>query len=158
MIGQRLIIFHIAVQYLLGLFVCSFYHFFVNDKEGIIGNLLRNNMPIAKIFDDMDEKTFACCFVGLFMQVTGILQMPEFLGPSFTPFEPAITWTGGKSGEKPEVPAAVATAADKKDRSLPAVVKAPAEPAAPAEGTTGTSKDKKKRKNKKKAGDKEKES
>ena len=61
-------------------------------------------MPIAKLFGGMDDKTFACCFVSLFMQITGILQMPQFLGPSFTPFGSAIlspffdpnTWTVGK--------------------------------------------------------------
>ena len=34
----------------------------------------------------VDDDTFATAFVSLFMQVMGILQLPEFLGPSFTPF------------------------------------------------------------------------
>jgi hypothetical protein len=52
-----------------------------------------------------DNQTFALVVVTMFMQVMGILQMPTFLGPSFTPFGSAIlspfrdssTW---KTGEK----------------------------------------------------------
>lgn len=87
----------------LGLFVATFYHFFVHDTEGFIGNTLRDTMQIRELFD-MDDKTFAYCFVSGFMQVMGFLQMPQFLGPSFTPFGSAIltpffdtsTWTAGK--------------------------------------------------------------
>ena len=96
--------FHVSLLSLsLGLFVATFYHFFVHDTEGFIGNALRNYMPIRKLFD-MDDKTFGYCVVSGFMQVMGILQMPDFLGPSFTPFGTAIltpffdpsTWTLGK--------------------------------------------------------------
>jgi hypothetical protein len=69
-----------------GLFCGTFYHFFVNDTKGPIGNFLRNHIPYKKLFD-MDEKTFAMCFVSFFMQVMGILQIPSILGPSFTPFQ-----------------------------------------------------------------------
>ena len=83
--------------------MAPFYHFFVHDQDGFIGKMLRQIMPIAKIFE-LDDKTFALSYVSLFMQVTGILQMPQFLGPSFTPFGPAMltpffdpsTWTVGK--------------------------------------------------------------
>jgi hypothetical protein len=34
----------------------------------------------------LDDATFAAVVVSLFMQVTGILQMPAFLGPDFSPF------------------------------------------------------------------------
>lgn len=34
----------------------------------------------------LDEATFAAAFVSLFMQIMGLLQMPDFLGPSFSPF------------------------------------------------------------------------
>lgn len=87
----------------LGLFVAPFYHFYVHDHDGWIGPLLRRTMPIAQMVD-LDDKTFAQSVVSLFMQIMGILQMPQFLGPSFTPFGTALltpffdpsTWTAGK--------------------------------------------------------------
>jgi len=93
----------LTMSSILGLFVAPFYHFFVNDQDGVIGITLRKIMPISKIFD-LDDKTFALAYVSLFMQVVGILQMPQFLGPSFTPFGPSMlnpffdpsTWSVGK--------------------------------------------------------------
>lgn len=41
--------------------------------------------PVVKPLG-LDDKTFAVCFVGVFMQVMGTLQLPAFLGPSFSPF------------------------------------------------------------------------
>lgn len=70
-----------------GFFCASFYHFIVHDKDGFIGITLRkavNAVPIIKM--GLDDKTFAITFVGAFMQITGILQLPAFLGPSFSPF------------------------------------------------------------------------
>uniref|UniRef100_A0A7S3L5W6 Uncharacterized protein n=1 Tax=Amphora coffeiformis TaxID=265554 RepID=A0A7S3L5W6_9STRA len=134
-----------------GLFVAPFYHFFVHDQDGCIGITLRKIMPIAKMFD-LDDKTFALAYVSLFMQVTGILQMPQFLGPSFTPFGPAMlspffdpsTWTVGKYegayAEKQKEKAAN----KQKTRSLPV----PGDGA--EEASPGMSASKKRRKNKKK--------
>jgi hypothetical protein len=34
----------------------------------------------------MDDKTFATLLVSAFMVITALLQLPEFLGPSFNPF------------------------------------------------------------------------
>ena len=34
----------------------------------------------------LDEATFAAVLVSLFMQIMGLLQMPDFFGPSFSPF------------------------------------------------------------------------
>ena len=68
-----------------GIFCASFYHFFVNDQTGPIGIWLRSAFPEA-VRMGLDEATFAAAFVSLFMQVTGLLQMPDFLGPSFSPF------------------------------------------------------------------------
>ena len=53
---------------------------------------------------NMQNDTFGLAFVSLFAQITGILQMAEFLGPTFTPFAPEIlspfrdtsTWAVGK--------------------------------------------------------------
>lgn len=87
-----------------GLFVATFYHFFVHDTEGIVGTTLRKFvLPLAQLLG-LEDKAFAFCVVSGFMQVMGVLQMPEFLGPSFTPFGSAIltpffdpsTWTVGK--------------------------------------------------------------
>jgi hypothetical protein len=41
---------------------------------------------MAKDWMGVDDKTFATAFVSLFMQIMGILQLPIFLGSSFTPF------------------------------------------------------------------------
>jgi hypothetical protein len=34
----------------------------------------------------LTDETFAAVLVSVFMQITGILQMPLFLGPDFSPF------------------------------------------------------------------------
>lgn len=97
-----------------GLFCASFYHFYVHDTTGPIGMLLRKTLLYADWlgFGD-DPKTFATAFIGLFMQVVGILQIPAFLGPSFTPFgmpiaspwKDSTTWTAvGKRQFGPAAP------------------------------------------------------
>jgi hypothetical protein len=58
----------------------------VNDTKGPIGKFLRDHVPFRHHFN-VDDKTFAMCFVSLFMQIVGILQIPTLLGPSFSPFE-----------------------------------------------------------------------
>jgi hypothetical protein len=87
-----------------GLFCASFYHFFVHDKTGIVGTTLRQFIYLPEMLD-LDDRTFAAVFVALFMQVMGILQIPAFLGPSFSPFgvkvlspfRDSATWTVGKT-------------------------------------------------------------
>mmetsp|Transcript_15752 Transcript_15752/g.22399 ORF Transcript_15752/g.22399 Transcript_15752/m.22399 type:complete len:303 (-) Transcript_15752:180-1088(-) len=71
-----------------GLFCASFYHFLVNDQEGPIGNFLRSLLETHPILTlgIKDYALFGKVFIGAFMQIVGILQMPEFLGPSFSPF------------------------------------------------------------------------
>jgi hypothetical protein len=66
-----------------GIFCATFYHFFAHDTTGIIGTWVRELVPIRL---GLDDATFAAVVVSLFMQVTGILQMPAFLGPDFSPF------------------------------------------------------------------------
>jgi len=85
-----------------GLFLTTFYHFYVHDKDGPIGQLLRTYIPVPS-FLGLDDATFATAFVSLFMQIMGILQMPEVLGPSFSPFGSLLspfkdtsTWNVGK--------------------------------------------------------------
>lgn len=89
-----------------GLFCATFFHFFVNDQTGPIGTFLRESVFTESLRFGLDEKTFAAVFVSFFMQVMGILQMPQFYGPSFTPFPGSIispwmdatTWVMGWSG------------------------------------------------------------
>uniref|UniRef100_A0A7S1YX91 Uncharacterized protein n=1 Tax=Trieres chinensis TaxID=1514140 RepID=A0A7S1YX91_TRICV len=69
-----------------GLFCASFYHFYVNDREGFVGIWLRQALSGVPEFFDLDERTFAVSFVSLFMQVMGFLQLPQVWGAGFTPF------------------------------------------------------------------------
>lgn len=85
-----------------GLFCATFYHFFVHDTNGIIGRYLRAVIPYRF---GLKDRVFAMVVVSFFMQVMGILQIPRFLGPSFTPFGTRIlnpfmdstTWTVGRT-------------------------------------------------------------
>ena len=72
-----------------GMFCATFYHFFCHDQEGPIGTYLRAMFPEAVRFG-LDEQTFAAVFVSIFMQIVGILQMPAFMGPKFSPFGVSI--------------------------------------------------------------------
>mmetsp|Transcript_3845 Transcript_3845/g.5171 ORF Transcript_3845/g.5171 Transcript_3845/m.5171 type:complete len:287 (-) Transcript_3845:165-1025(-) len=69
-------------------FVCAtFYHFFAHDKLGFLGVKLRYVIYlIPGIKGKLDDKTFATVVVSGFMHIMAILQLPEFLGPSFSPF------------------------------------------------------------------------
>lgn len=86
-----------------GIFCATFYHFYVNDQTGIIGVTLREYVNIlcdslkkqiillapeldAAISPMLSEQKFAVVVVSAFMHVTGILQLPYFFGPSFSPF------------------------------------------------------------------------
>jgi hypothetical protein len=70
-----------------GLFCATFYHFYVNDGDGLIGNSLRTLVRlIPGVQMGLDDQTFAVVIVSAFMQTCGILQMPELFGPSFSPF------------------------------------------------------------------------
>lgn len=68
-----------------------------------MGSFLRKYLSIRSRLG-LDDKTFAIAFVSLFMQIMGILQIPAFLGPSFSPFGVKIlspfmdssTWIVGK--------------------------------------------------------------
>ncbi len=66
-----------------GLFVSSFYHFLANDK-GPIGEYLRSIIEPFTL--GLTHEVFAVVVASLFMQSWAILQMPEFLGPQFNPF------------------------------------------------------------------------
>lgn len=75
----------------------TFFHLFSHDEDGPLGNFLRSAVytivPLQKSPEwDLDNKTFAMLVTGIFMQVTGVLMLPQFLGPSFSIF---ITPFGG---------------------------------------------------------------
>jgi len=57
----------------------------VHDQEGPIGAFLRHMVP-EWIMLGLDDATFGVVAVGFWMQICGFLQMPQILGPSFTPF------------------------------------------------------------------------
>lgn len=85
---------HIAGRY----FLCVFLPLFVNDQTGPIGAMLRATFP-EYVRMGLDEATFAAVFVSLFMQIMGLLQMPDFFGPSFSPFvvEKLRLWQNGSA-------------------------------------------------------------
>lgn len=78
-----------------GLFIASLYHFTVNDVEGPIGAFLRSSLE--PVLMGLTYKQFVTVFASVFMQTWAILQMPEFLGPSFNPFNVIV---GSGSGSK----------------------------------------------------------
>ena len=72
----------------------SFYHFFVHDKTGPVGTFLRKSVHTiggGALLMGLDERTFAVAYVSLFMQITGLLQLPQFWGPDYSPFDHART-------------------------------------------------------------------
>lgn len=71
-----------------GLFCATFYHFYANDTTGPIGTAMRHAVHtyVPQLQGGLDDRTFAIAFVSLFMQIVGILHMPIFLGPNFSPF------------------------------------------------------------------------
>lgn len=153
---------------MVGIFCATFFHFYAHDTTGPIGNWLRNTL-IAGDWLGMgnDPKKIATVFIGLFMQVMGILQIPAFLGPSFTPF--GVLMIGGSNTQQfgpapspsrtPSPPAAKQKTIA--SREMPAVSTTRAEQANAASGDEGdaeltTTKSSRKRKNKKKTVDKHK--
>jgi hypothetical protein len=69
-----------------GLICGMFFHLYANDHEGPLGDMIR--APFAYIQPlSMNDSTFATFLVSAFMVITGLLQLPELLGPSFNPFD-----------------------------------------------------------------------
>lgn len=79
-----------------GLFCASVYHFVAHD-DGPIGVFLKDcvrkvmQLIPRELIMGLSIETFVIAGVAIFMQINGILQMPEFFGPSFSPFD-LITW------------------------------------------------------------------
>jgi len=70
-----------------GIFCAPLFLFYAHDTKGPIGDTMRTALgPIHGLFPDLEDRAFAVAMVGLFMQLVSILQLPLFLGPSFSPF------------------------------------------------------------------------
>ena len=70
-----------------GILCASFFHFFVHDTTGPIGLALRDAVRlIPNVQMGLDDRTFCVVTISFFMQTMYILQMPEFFGPSLSPF------------------------------------------------------------------------
>jgi hypothetical protein len=69
-----------------GIFFASFYHFYVNDRDGFVGMYLRKILSVLPSYFNLTEQSFAVFIVSACMQIVGILQLPILLGPSFNPF------------------------------------------------------------------------
>lgn len=95
-----------------GFFVSTVYHFVSHDK-GPIGEQLRTILLKLPFVEDDNIVIYTICFLSLFMQLNGILQMPEFLGPSFNPFNLVKMPSKPKRVTKKNIKA-VETAATKK--------------------------------------------
>eukprot|EP00536_Pseudo-nitzschia_multiseries_P000349 jgi/Psemu1/282266/fgenesh1_pg.5_\ len=66
-----------------GLVVGLFYHLYTHDREGSMGIALRSIVQSTGIQGTMDDKLFATVVVTSFMQLSGMLMLPEFFGPSY---------------------------------------------------------------------------
>ena len=60
-----------------------FYHVYTHDINGSMGITLRSAVQSTGIQGSMDDKLFAILVVTSFMQVTGVLMLPEFFGPTY---------------------------------------------------------------------------
>lgn len=76
---------HTYVLSCIGFFCATLYHFFVHDQTGPIGTVLRKAIHTMPMFG-LDDRTFCTVFIGIFMQIIGILQLGFFFGPGFSPF------------------------------------------------------------------------
>ena len=59
---------------------------YTHDKEGVIGTSLRSAIQSTGIQGTFDDNIFATLIVTGFMQLAGILMLPEFYGPSYNLF------------------------------------------------------------------------
>jgi len=66
-----------------GLVMGFFYHVYTHDINGSMGITLRSAVQSTGIQGSMDDKLFAILVVTSFMQVTGVLMLPEFFGPTY---------------------------------------------------------------------------
>lgn len=91
----------------------TFYHFYAHDVEGSVGQTLRGAVkPMAIQFMSVmgadekeceDDVLFAKVVVGIFMLVSCVLRMPQFIGPSFSPFTSLVKLVQRKKSKKVNV-------------------------------------------------------
>jgi hypothetical protein len=77
----------------------TFFHLFAHDVDGPLGGFLRSTVYSIfgrEILGDLDDRTFAFVVTSIFIQITGILMLPEFLGPSFSIFYNPFSWIFGQ--------------------------------------------------------------
>lgn len=70
-----------------GFVLGTFYHLYANDATGILGTTLRamiKSVGDGALLMGLDDSTFPHVIMAGFMQVAGILMLPDFLGPSFS--------------------------------------------------------------------------
>ena len=148
-----------------GLFCSTFYHFYSHDANGVIGMHLRQfiNTYLPNIKLGLDDRLFPIVFISLFMHIMAVLQLPQFLGPSFSPFT-VVSFSGSISNAAPSLTKTTAVAnkkpADKKPQ--PEVVKQAPTPEKPKQNkqvifNREASTDAQKKKKKKKTGGSKKE-
>eukprot|EP00934_Nitzschia_sp_Nitz4_P004707 Nitzschia sp. Nitz4//scaffold121_size67750//13507//16399//NITZ4_006063-RA/size67750-processed-gene-0.16-mRNA-1//-1//CDS//3329534336//4697//frame0 len=71
-----------------GMFIGTFFHLFAHDKEGPLGVALRaifKSVSGGALLFGLDDMTFATVATSAFMQVAGLLKLPQFLGPDYNP-------------------------------------------------------------------------
>mmetsp|Transcript_118984 Transcript_118984/g.344141 ORF Transcript_118984/g.344141 Transcript_118984/m.344141 type:complete len:313 (+) Transcript_118984:332-1270(+) len=86
-----------------GIFIGTFYHLFANDKEGVLGTNLRSIVKSVVDGEQMfglDDTTFAHVVMASFMLITGVIMLPEFFGPSFSPIAEPAFWLGRSLSSK----------------------------------------------------------
>jgi len=74
---------HLYYNIMKGLVMGLFYHLYTHDKEGWMGITLRSAVQSTKIQGTMDDQLFATVVVTAFMQISGMLMLPELYGPSY---------------------------------------------------------------------------
>jgi hypothetical protein len=77
------------------------YHFFLHDEAGPIGIFLRQHIAPLAVGLGLDNHTFGVCFVSGWMLVMGVLRMPLFYGPTFTPFAKPRLFSSTPSKRRP---------------------------------------------------------
>lgn len=80
-----------------GLFIGTFFHIFAHDEKGFLGTTLRGvfkSMGSETLLGGLDDVTFAHVITAGFMQLAGIMMLPNFLGPTFNPIVDPPAWVG----------------------------------------------------------------
>ena len=77
------------------MFIGTFFHLFAHDVTGPLGIMLRTLVSLtgARIICwGLDDRTFAIVVTSAFMQYAGIIMLPHFYGPTFSPVFAPLMW------------------------------------------------------------------